>query len=106
MGAPATATTTIENTHALPRRKDAQRHDRMFSAGGDDAYLCSLINCYPGSRTARGQDVLTHMPLSAQAMRLADDAVMGFGVAGAASLQFPGQARRLHAALQSQRWPS
>jgi hypothetical protein len=31
------------------------------------------------SRTSRGRYVLAHMPLSAQAVRMAGDAVMGFG---------------------------
>jgi hypothetical protein len=50
----------------------------LVSVAGSAAVL-SMADLDALARTRRGQYVLEHMPPSAQAMRLAGDALMGFG---------------------------
>ena len=50
----------------------------LVSVAGSAAVL-SVADLDALAKTRRGQYVLEHMPLSAQAIRLADDALMGFG---------------------------
>ena len=57
---------------------DSRRGARP-AAGGRFAAVLGLADLGALARTRPGQYVLDHMPPSAQAVRLAGDAVMGFG---------------------------
>ena len=52
---------------------------RLVPAVAGSAAVLSLADLDALARTRRGRYVLAHMPPSAQAVRLAGDAVMGFG---------------------------
>ena len=52
---------------------------RVFVPAAGSAAVLALADLDDLARTRRGRYVLAHMPLSAQAVRLAGDALMGLG---------------------------
>jgi len=78
VGADVTAS-VVSSVLLWRRRPKAAVVVRVVLPVAGSAVVLGLADLDALARTRRGRYVLTHMPPSAQAVRLAGDAVMGFG---------------------------
>ena len=104
IGADLTAA-IVSNVLLWRERPTAAMAVRVIIPVAGSAAVLGLADLDGLSRTRRGRYVLAHMPLSAQAVRLAGDAVMGIGAYKRSALLLFAGAAMIGAGWSHALWP-